>query len=192
MEMLIMGLLLFLGLHSTRMFAPNWRRQMLELLGERGYKAVFSIGAMLGLALTVWGFSVARHTPQMLWTPPVGLRHGASPLTLAAFVLITAAYVPANHLKAWLGHPMLAGTALWALAHLLANGQVVHVLLFGSFFVWAVFDFALSRRRDRVAPPPATTPRPRATMAAIAAGSAAWLLFAGVLHARLIGLAPWA
>lgn len=190
MEMLIMGLVLFLGLHSVRMGADHWRTQMLSLLGERGYKALYSAAAALGLALVVWGFSVARQDAATLWTPPVALRHSASLLTLAAFVLVTAAYVPANHFKVWLGHPMLAGTALWALAHLLANGKGVDVLLFGSFLVWAVLDFNACRRRDRAQQRTAPAGTARGTALAVVVGGALWALFALVLHARLMGVSP--
>lgn len=190
MEMLIMGLVLFLGLHSVRMGADHWRTQMLSLLGERGYKALYSAAAALGLALVVWGFSVARQDAATLWTPPVALRHSASLLTLAAFVLVTAAYVPANHFKVWLGHPMLAGTALWALAHLLANGKGVDVLLFGSFLVWAVLDFNACRRRDRAQQRTAPAGTARGTALAVVVGGALWVLFALVLHARLMGVSP--
>lgn len=190
MEMLIMGLVLFLGLHSVRMGADHWRTQMLSLLGERGYKALYSAAAALGLALVVWGFSVARQDAATLWTPPVALRHSASLLTLAAFVLVTAAYVPANHFKVWLGHPMLAGTALWALAHLLANGKGVDVLLFGSFLVWAVLDFNACRRRDRAQQRTAPAGTARGTALAVVVGGALWALFALVLHASLMGVSP--
>jgi uncharacterized membrane protein len=191
MEMLLMGLVLFLGLHSVRMLANHWRSQMILLLGEKGYKAMFSVGSVLGLALMSWGYAALRETPQVLWMPPTGLRHAASLLTLIAFVLLAAAYVPGNPFKAKLGHPMLAGTKLWALAHLLANGTLADGLLFGSILVWAVADFAVSRRRDRAegrSYPPGTR---RGAVITVVVGAVAWAVFALVLHGWLIGVRPF-
>jgi uncharacterized membrane protein len=178
------GLVLFLA--CIRSWARHWRTQMLRCWRAR----LRRVPAAAALALVVWGFSVARQDAATLWTPPVALRHSASLLTLAAFVLVTAAYVPANHFKVWLGHPMLAGTALWALAHLLANGKGVDVLLFGSFLVWAVLDFNACRRRDRAQQRTAPAGTARGTALAVVVGGALWVLFALVLHARLMGVSP--
>lgn len=190
MEMLVMGLILFLGLHSVRIFAPNWREQTVAMLGEKGYKGLYTLGSLLGLGLIIWGYSVARQTPVVIWSPPVGMRHLASLLTLGTFVLLVAAYVPGNHLKAKVGHPMVAGVKLWALAHLLANGNLADVALFGGFLVWAIVDFASLRRRDRAAGRPAMVGTVRGTGLTVVLGVATWALFAFALHAPLIGVRP--
>ena len=146
---LLAGLLLFLGVHSTRVFADDWRTQTRARLGAGAFKGVYSLLSLAGLVLLVWGYGVARQQPVVLWNPPVAMRHVAALLTLFSFVLLAAAYVPGNQIKARLHHPMVLGVKVWALAHLLANGTLADVLLFGSFLVWAIVLFAASRRRDR-------------------------------------------
>jgi uncharacterized membrane protein len=152
---------------------------------------LYSIVAGAGFVLIVIGFGMARAQPHLLYAPPAWLRHLNALFTLTAFVLIAAAYVPRNHLKAKIGHPMLAGVKLWALGHLLAIGYLHDVVLFGAFLVWAVADFAVSRRRDRatgVAYPAGTA---TGDVLAIIAGVAAWAIFAFLLHLRLIGVSPF-
>lgn len=191
MEALVMGLVLFLGLHSVRLFANNWRSNMLEFLGEKGYKLLYTAGSLVGFGLIVWGYGQARLTPVPLWSPPTGLRHLASLLTLLAFVLIAAAYVRGNQIKHWIGHPMLAGTKAWALGHLLANGNQADVLLFGSFLAWSIADFISCRRRDRAAGVQYPGGVAGRTALTTAIGVAAWAVFALFLHAPLIGVRPF-
>jgi uncharacterized membrane protein len=143
------------------------------------------------LALIVWGYGQARLEPIVLWNPPLWARHIAAPLTLVAFVLVAAAYVPATRIRARLGSPMVLGVKLWAFAHLLANGTLAAVVLFGSFLVWAVVLFASERKRDRAAGivyPEGSWARD--VMAAII-GAAAWVLFAFWLHGWWIGVRPF-
>ncbi|MDP3701172.1 MAG: NnrU family protein [Hylemonella sp.] len=191
MEMLVAGLVIFLGVHSVRMLADGWRTRMRTRLGEGAWKGLYSLVSLLGLALIVWGFDLAREQPTILWAPPAGLRHVASLLTLLAFVLLAAAYVPGNAIKARLHHPMVLGVKTWALAHLLASGMLAHLVLFGAFLVWAVANFSASRRRDRregvVYPPGRTT----ATVITCVLGAAAWAVFAFGLHGVLIGIKPF-
>lgn len=188
MMMLILGLLAFLGLHSIRMLAPGWRAARIASWGEGGYRLIFSVLSILAFVLLVWGYGQAKAHPILLWLPPMGLRHATALLTLPAFVLLVAAYVPANHLKARLGHPMLLAVKLWAFAHLLANGWLHAVLLFGAFLVWAALDFRSARRRPAM---PALTPRASMTLLAVVLGLVAWVVFALHLHVRLIGVAPF-
>ena len=131
------GLLLFLGVHSVRVFANDWRNQTLARIGEKPFKGVYALLSIVGFVLLVWGYGQARQQGVMLWNPPVATRHLAALLTLIAFVLLAAAYVPGNQIKAKLHHPMVLGTKVWALAHLLANGSVASVVLFGSFLLWS-------------------------------------------------------
>ena len=193
MTILVLGLVLFLGVHSVRIVAEGWRARTLARVGAGAWKGGYSVLALAGLVLTAWGYGLAREQTHWLWLPPAGMRHLAWLLTWAAFVLITAAYVPHNHLKARLRHPMVTGVALWALGHLLANGSAVAVLLFGAFLLWALLDRWAARRRDRAAAMPAL-PRGRASGTAItlAVGTLSWALFALWLHGPLIGVAPLA
>jgi uncharacterized membrane protein len=191
MSLLVLGLFLFLGVHSVRIVSDGWRARTLARVGEHAWKGVYSLLSGLGLVLIVWGYGLARRAPVVLWEPPPGMRHLAGLLTLAAFVGIAAAYVPRNAIKASLHHPMVLGVKVWALAHLLANGTLADVLLFGGFLAWAVFDFRAARRRDRAAGtvyPPGT---PAGTAAAIGVGVAAWAVFALWGHAALIGVRPF-
>ena len=187
---LLAGLVLFLGVHSTRMLAEGWRSRTIERLGAKPWKGLYALLSLAGLALLVWGYGVARQQPVQLWNPPVGLRHLAALLTWLAFVLLAAAEVPGNQIKARLHHPMLLGTKVWALAHLLANGTLAGAILFGSFLLWAVTMFASARRRDRreaVLYTPGTAGR---TIITVAAGTLAWAVFAFWLHGLLIGIRP--
>ncbi|KQV89900.1 NnrU [Massilia sp. Root351] len=191
MTVLVLGLLIFLGVHSVRIVADPWRTAMRARLGENGWKGVYSLLALAGFALLIWGYGQARQAPLVLWTQPVGMRHLAALLTVFAFIFLAAAYVPRNRIKARLHHPMLLGVKAWALAHLLANGTVADVLLFGSFLAWAVVCFASSRRRDRAAGtvyPPGTA---SGTVITVVVGLAAWAAFAIWLHGPLIGVRPF-
>lgn len=192
MTTLIAGLVIFLGVHSVRMLAPDWRGRMVARIGLNAWKGLYSLVSIAGFVLVVYGFGLGRHAPVLLYVPPVWARHLNSLFTLVAFVLIAAAYVPRNRLQALLGHPMLAGAALWAFGHLLATGYLHDVVLFGAFLVWALADFTFSRRRD----PLAGTAVPAATATgdalAVAAGLVAWGVFAFWLHGWLIGVKPMA
>lgn len=185
---LILGLLAFLGLHSVRIFAPAWREARVRQWGANGWKGIYSLLAIAGFALLVWGYGQARAAPVVVWVPPLGLRHLAALLTLPAFVLLVAAYVPANHLKARLGHPMLLGIKLWAFAHLLVSGWLHAMVLAGAFLLWAILCFRSARRR-----PAATAAAPRVgnTVLAVVIGVAAWAGFAFWGHRWLIGVSPF-
>lgn len=192
MTILIIGLAIFLGIHSLRIVAPRWRQAQIARLGEQPWKLAYSALSAVGLALIVWGYGVARATPVVLWNPPTGMRHVAGLLTLVAFVFLAAAYVPRNHFKARFHHPMVLGVKAWALGHLLANGTVADLLLFGGFLIWAVCSFIAARRRDRLAATTYAAGTARGTLIAILAGTLAWALFAFWLHGVLIGVRPFA
>ena len=191
MMYLVTGLLLFLGVHSTRVFANDWRSQTLVRIGEKPFKGVYALLSIAGFALLLWGYGQARLQGVMLWNPPAAMRHIAALLMLLSFVLLAATYVPGNQIKAKLHHPMVLSTKVWALAHLLANGSLADTVLFGSFLVWSVLLFAASRRRDRrerVAYPAGTASM---TAVTVATGIAAWAVFAFWLHRVLIGVSPF-
>lgn len=190
MTYLMLGLVLFLGAHSVRIFADDWRTQTLTRLGEGPWKGLYSLLSLLGLALIAWGFDAARELPIVLWTPPPALRPVAIGLTVLSFVLLAAAYMPGNGIKSRLHHPMLLGVKVWALSHLLVNGMLSHVLLFGSFLLWSVLDFSSARRRDRRAGTVYAPGNLRATVLTCALGLVAWGVFAYGLHGLLMGIKP--
>jgi uncharacterized membrane protein len=191
MSTLVVGLLIFLGVHSTRVFADGWRSAQVARLGEKSWKGLYTLASLVGLVMLVWGYGVARQTPVPLWTPVVGLRHLASLLTLLAFVLIAAVYVPRNSLKARIGHPMVVGVKVWALSHLLANHTLADLLLFGGFLVWAVLCFRAARRRDRAAGTTYPAGTLQGNLLTVVTGVAGWLVFAMWLHGPLIGVRPF-
>jgi uncharacterized membrane protein len=192
MPYLILGLIIFLGVHSVHVFADDWRAARIARIGEGPWKGLYSLASVIGFILIVWGYGQARLDPLVLWTPPLWTRHLVPPLTLLTFILVAAAYVPGTRIKAWLGSPMVLGVKLWAFAHLIANGTLAATVLFGSFLVWAIVDFASSRRRDRQAE--VVYPVGSLARDAVAAviGIVAWVVFAFWLHGWLIGVRPFA
>jgi uncharacterized membrane protein len=191
MTLLIVGLLLFLGSHSIRIVAEPWRVAQIARRGEVSWKRIVSLVSLAGFALVVYGYGQARGAPVVLWVPPLWTRHLAALLTLPAFVLIAAAYVRGNRIKAAVGHPMVAGVKVWAFAHLLANGNLADVVLFGAFLAWAIVDFIAARRRDRAAGTRYPVGTPFRDVVTVGAGVLGWALFAWVLHGPLIGVRPF-
>jgi uncharacterized membrane protein len=191
MTYLAAGLVIFLGVHSVRIFADGWRTAQIARLGPGAWKGLYSVASIAGFVLIVYGFGLARAAPVLLWSPPVWTRHLASLLTLAAFILLAAAYVPGTNIKAAVKHPMVLGVKTWAIAHLLANGRLADVVLFGAFLAWAVLDFRAARQRDRaqgLAYPAVGAAR---DVIAVVAGIAAWGAFAFYLHGAWIGVRPF-
>jgi uncharacterized membrane protein len=190
MTYLILGLIIFLGVHSVRIINDDWRTQTRARLGAGTWKALYSVVSLLGLGLMVWGFSLARQQPVQLWVPPAGMRHLAALLTLIAFVLLAAAYVPGNDIKAYVHHPMVLAVSAWALAHLLTNGNLAHGVLFGSLLVWAALNYRAARQRDRLAGTRYANGTAGATGITVALGVGTWIAFALWLHGLLIGVRP--
>ena len=186
MGVLILGLVLFLGVHSVRIVADGWRSR-----GEGAWKGLYSVLSIVGLVLVVWGYGLARQQPVVLWVPPVATRHIAALLTLVAFILLTAPYVPRNGIKARLHHPMVLGVKVWAFAHLLANGNLADVVLFGSFLLWAALSFRAARARDRAAGTVYAPGTASATVITLVVGTVAWVVFTLWLHVLLIGVRPF-
>lgn len=191
MTVLLLGLLIFLGGHSVRIVAEPWRTAQIARWGPLAWKGAFTLVALVGLVLIVWGYGLARAQTSVLWDPPFWGRHLTALLTAVSFVLFAAANVPGNHFKATLGHPMVFGVQVWAFAHLIAKGTLAAVVLFGAFLLWAVVDFISARRRDRAA----GTRYPAGTLAGdavtVVAGLVVWVLFAFLLHGGLIGVRPF-
>ena len=191
MQYLVLGLVIFLGVHSVRIVADGWRSRTVARMGPGPWKGAYSVVSLVGFALLIWGFGQARMQPVQVWVPPVGMRHLASLLTLLAFVFLAAAYVPGNAIKARLHHPMVLGVKTWALAHLLANGQLHQMVLFGAMLAWAVADFVSARRRDRAQGTVYPAGRGAATVMTVVGGVAAWVVFALWLHGWWIGVRPF-
>lgn len=191
MSMLILGLVLFLGVHSTRIVADGWRTAMIGRIGQGAWKGLYALLSVVGFVLLVWGFGLARQQPVVLWVPPVAMRHVAALLTLIAFILLAATYVPRNAIKARLHHPMVAAVKIWAFAHLLANGKLAEVLLFGAFLAWSVLSFRCARARDRAAQTTYPAGTASGTAITVVVGAVGWGVFAFWAHAALMGVRPF-
>lgn len=215
MTLLVVGLFVFLSAHSIRIFGEPMRAVLIARLGALGYKALYSLVSLVGLILLIKGYAMAREQPLALWTAWAPGRHVAALLSLVAFILVVAAYVPGNRLKARLRHPMVLGVKVWAAGHLLANHTLADAVLFGGLLVWAVLDFRAARARDRAAvalPPTTGDNQPMGVTALGKAGPAtgrfqakplladllvlvvalaAYWAFAFHLHASWIGVRPF-
>lgn len=188
MTLLILGLILFLGVHSVSIVAPAWRDGMQARLGEGKWKGLYSLVSLAGFVMIVVGYGWARQAPVVLYVPPTWLRHVALLLLLPVFPLLLAVYLP-GRIKSAARHPMLLATKCWALAHLLANGMAADVLLFGGFLAWAVADrISFKHRTQR--PLPTAPPSPVNDIIAVVGGLAIYALFVFWAHAWLIGVSP--
>jgi uncharacterized membrane protein len=193
MTLFLAGLVLFVGIHSVSIVAPAWRRAQIAQRGEGTWKAVYSIVAGVGLAMLIVGYGMARREPVVLYTPPAALRELALVLMAPVFPLLLAAYLP-GRIRAAAVHPFLLATKLWATAHLLANGTLVDVVLFGAFLVWAVAD-RISIKRRPVAEAhdvPAAPASALNDVIAVAGGLAVYALIVLWAHRWLIGVSPLA
>jgi uncharacterized membrane protein len=188
---------LFLGAHSVRIWADGWRNQTIEAYGEKAFKGVYALVSILGFYLLVVGYGEARLQTVALWNPPIFTKHISMLLMLLSSILLMATYIPRNHFKMRLKHPMVLSVKVWALSHLLANGNLADLVLFGSFLIWAVLNFRSARARDRAqvqnsdaneeAP---LKPNLLATLIALFGGMGLWAVITFVLHAKVVGVAP--
>lgn len=188
MTYLILGLVMFLGVHSVEIFSPTFRNDTVAHLGEGAWKGIYSLLSIVGFVLLVWGYGVARQEPILLYAPPVWMRHVAALIMLPVFPLLLAAYLP-GRIKAAVKHPLLAAVKAWAFAHLLANGMLADVLLFGAFLAWAVAD-RISLKRRVARPTPGPPPSKFNDLIAVAGGLALYVAFVLWLHVRWIGVPP--
>lgn len=186
MTLLITGLVLFFGVHSISIIAPAARDRWAAAMGQNAWRGLYSLLSLAGFVLLVMGYGAARQEPQPLYFPPTWLRHVSFLLMLPVFPLILAAFLPGK-IKAKLKHPMLAAVKIWALAHLLANGMLADVLLFGGFLVWAVAD-RISFKRRVARPVNTLAPSLRNDMLAIVLGLAAYVATLLWLHRLVIGM----
>ena len=187
LAVMILGLVLFLGAH-TLPAQRKWRRRAIAALGEGGYKIAYALVSLLGIALIVWGFGHYRATGWIdIWNPPKALKHITVALMLPAVILVVAAYIR-GHIYTALKHPMLAGVKLWAAAHLLANGDLGSIILFGSFLGWAVFDRISLKRRSDAGAPAIPVGGWGNDLIAVAVGILAYLALAFAFHPVVIGV----
>jgi uncharacterized membrane protein len=191
MTLLLIGLVLFFAPHCVRIFADDWRGAQIARIGLKPWKGIYAVVSIIGFVLIVWGYGLARAQPVVLYSPPLWTRHIAAVLTIPAFILLAAAYVPGTQIKRLVGHPMVAGTKVWAFAHLISNGTLADVLLFGGFFAWAVLDYTSLRRRDRAAGKVYVAGPITRDATAIIVGLVGWAVFAILLHGPLIGVRPF-
>jgi uncharacterized membrane protein len=185
MNALLLGLVIFFGAHSVSIVNDPWRNRMAARMGEWPWKGLYALVSIAGFVLIVWGYGLARQDPVVLYTPPAWLHPVAMVLLIPVFPLLLAAYLP-GRIQTAARHPMLAATKLWAVAHLLANGMLADVLLFGAFLVWAVLDrISMKQRAQRAIP---ALPRARANdIIAVIGGLALYAAFVLWLHGALIG-----
>ena len=189
MLLFIVGLVIFLGIHSVAIVSPAWRQAQIAQRGEKAWKGLYSVVSIVGFALLLYGYGLARQSPVVLYTPPTTLRHIALLLMVPVFPLLFATYLP-GRIKTAAKHPMLLAVKLWATAHLLANGTLVDVLLFGAFLVWAVLDRISAKRR---AVPRSAPDAPRSAFndaIALVGGLAVYAAFLLGVHLWLIGVSP--
>ena len=192
MVLLILGLVLFLGPHSFTM-ARGARARLIDRIGLGAYKGLYSVITIVGLVLIVVGYGNYRAGGYIqVWTPPIFTRHLALPLVWAAFVMLASAYFP-GRIRSALKHPMLAAVKTWAVAHLISNGDLGSIILFGSFLVWAVVDrISVKRRASEGHGEPAPVPgKPLNDVIAVLLGTALFFIFAMWLHPMLIGVPVW-
>jgi uncharacterized membrane protein len=188
MGVLVVGLVVFFAVHSIAIVNEPWRDRMAGRMGEVPWKGLYGLVSLLGLVLIVCGFGLARQQPIVLYTPPTWLHHVTALLMIPVFPLLLAAYLP-GRIQAAAKHPMLAAVKLWAFAHLLANGRLADVLLFGSFLAWAVVDrISMKYRLQR--PVPHLPPSKANDVIAIVGGLALYVVFVLWLHRWLFGVSP--
>ena len=188
MTILVVGLIIFLGIHSISIFAPSFRDGMAARLGAGPWRGVYSLISLIGFALLIWGYGLARREPVVLYNPPFWTRYVAAVLMLPVFPLLFAPYFP-GRIKAALKHPMLVAVTLWAVAHLISNGMLADVVLFGGFLVWAVAD-RISYRHRTQRPLQGAPPAPRNDIIVVVVGFVLYVLFVFWLHQNLFGVQP--
>ena len=185
MSILITGLIVFLGIHSVRMFAPAIRTNVIEARGENAWKGIYTLISFAGLALMIWGYGQARLDNSYFYSPPLGLMHLQLLLMVPVMILLVASQLPAGKIKKAVKNPMLIAVKLWAIGHLLVNGDLASILLFGGFLVWAVFLVINTKKRGETMPEETVV---RSDIIAVVAGVVLWAAFAFWLHEWLIGV----
>lgn len=200
MQTMILGLILFIAVHSVRIFAPAKRELWITKFGEGTYKGLIALLSLVGFFIITQGYPDALASMTWGWSPSQYNRHLTVLLMLMAFVFAISAYVPHNHIKEKLKHPLVLSVKVWALAHLIANGQGANIVLFGSLLIWAVLSFRAARKRDRMVlehdhhtePKHSTKSAARigSTILCVLLGLVVWAAFVAYLHNMLFGVYP--
>ena len=191
MLLLVISLILFFAIHLTRVIAPGWRTSVIAAKGERMWKLSYTVASIASLALVIHAFGEARQETGILYTPPIWMAHLASLLMLVAIICLVASLMPPGHVATKTKHPMVLSVKIWALAHLLANGETSSVILFAGFLAWGVVLRIALKRRERsgeLVRQPFVSARYDALAAVI--GLLVYLLFIWRLHVWLIGVQP--
>jgi len=191
MALFLIGLIIFLGSHSCRIFAESWRNQMIDRIGEVKWKGLYTITSLIGFVIMVIGYGQARQSTVVLWQPNSFLIYIALVLNLIAFIFLAGSSPSNNAIRLKLKHPMILGVKVWALAHLISNGTLVDLILFGAFLIWAILDFRSARKRPIHIAEQAQVSI-KATAITIAIGVILWVAFIFGLHQYLIGVSPLA
>lgn len=192
MILLAISLVLFLGLHLIRVVAPGFRQSMIERLGKPLWMGIHGVASILTLAFVAYAFAVARSQPiGMLYNPPAGMAHLTVTLMLIAVICFVAGFLPAGHIRTKTKHPIVLSVKIWALAHLLSNGEAYSVLLFVAFLAWGVIlRISLKRRQRRGEITLPVFVSAKYDVYAIVIGVIVWALTIWRLHEWLIGVAP--
>ncbi|EDQ32076.1 putative membrane protein [Hoeflea phototrophica DFL-43] len=188
---LIVGLVLFLGVHSVRIVAPEFRQSQIEARGLNAWKGMYTAVSLLGFLVLVWGYGQARLDPVVFWVAPAWVSHVVLLAMLFAMIFLVASQVPAGKIKAAVKHPMLLAVKIWALVHLLANGDLASLFLFGGFLAWAVVDRISEKKRLQAG----LTSNPVAgpikwDLVSVVGGLALYVAFVIWLHRWFFGVSP--
>jgi len=189
MTLFVAGLLVFLGIHSISIVAPRWRDAQAARMGENAWKGLYAVASIVSLVAMIYGYGIARQLPVMVYAPSMALRHLAFLLMLPVFPLLVAAYLP-GRIKRLARNPMLLAVILWAASHLLANGTLNDLLLFGAFLVWAVADLISVSRRPNVRPVPSAPASAINDVIVVVAGLGLYAFVLLWAHARVVGVSP--
>ena len=188
---LVVGLVVFFGLHSVHIFAPEWRDRSMAKNGALRWRLRFGLIALLSIASIAMGYMQTHQASIWLWYPPVWTHQISALFMLISFYFVAAAVIPGTKIKSMVGHPFLIAVKVWAFAHLLSNGTLADVILFGSFLIWAIVNFAVARRRDRALG--AKKPEylgAHMDLAAFVVTMVCWFAMVFFLHKLLIGVSP--
>ena len=188
MFILILGLLIFLGIHVLKLVAPDRRNELAARYGEGPYKGIYSLISAIGLILVIWGFARASADPVVVYAPPAGLRSITALLMPFALILAIASVLPTGRIKRAVRDPLMIGTLIFAIAHLLANGDLAGLVLFGALLVWAAIDLT-AQPAGRPAPVLANSSL-TSDLAAVVGGLVLYALLVWRLHYWLIGVSP--
>jgi uncharacterized membrane protein len=193
MILLAVAIIIFLGLHSIRIFAPNWRQDIINRLGTNAWRGVYSVLSIASLVFLIYAFVWSKNDFQILYTPPIFMIHITLTLMLIAMILLMASVFPAGKISVWVKHPLVLSVKVWAFAHLLANGTSNAVMLFAAFLIWGVLVRISLKRRQRAGEVVVRSfVSAKYDVAAVVTGVVLYVAIVFYLHQHLIGVSPLA